>query len=277
MRQGLKFSGTAQPLTPAETIKRLWQWRDFVWTLTARELRTRYVGSIGGVAWNVIQPLVLIIVFTVVFSSILRVAPFAGGQGYLIYLVAALLPWNAFQEALQKSSTVLVEYSSLVQKLPFPLESLVAQSIAVSMLNLLISLLLLCLFLPVLGVKYSPALLLLLPAMLLQFLLTMGPSLAVAACTPFWRDVPPFTSLALFIGFWLTPIVYTPKFLPDEISRWFALNPFYHLVELYRAACTGQNLPTGVELAGTAAVGVVFLVAGWWIFARLHRKVPEVL
>ena len=275
MREGLIYSAPPPPLTPAGSIKRLWEWRDFIWTLTSRELRSRYVGSIGGVAWNVLQPLVLIAVFTILFSALLKVAPFAGQNGYLVYLVAALLPWNAFQEAVQRSSNIFLEHSSLVQKLPFPLESLVAQTITVSTLNLLISLLLLFLFLPVLGVNYSVSLLFLPLAVLLQLLLTIGISLAVAALTPFWRDVPPFTGLALFIGFWLTPIVYTPQLLPDSISRWLRLNPLYHLIGLYRACWTGSGFPTAVELAGAAGTGLVFMAIGWLIFARFHREIPE--
>jgi ABC-type polysaccharide/polyol phosphate export permease len=277
MRQGLTLTGPAKKLTPADTIKRLWEWRDFIWTLTAREIRGRYVGSIGGVAWNIIQPLVLIAVFTILFSSILHIAPFGGGSGYLIYLVAALLPWNAFQEAVQKSSNVFIEYSTLVQKLAFPLESMVAQTIAASTLNLVISLFILLLFLPVLGVKYSVTLLLLPCAILLQVLLTAGLSLAVAALTPFWRDVPPFTGLALFLGFWLTPIVYTPELIPAELSWWFRLNPLHHLVRLYRAAWTGAGFPSINEIAGSAAAGAVILVIGWIIFARVHREIPEML
>jgi len=277
MRQGLTLSGPAQRLTPAATLKRLWGWRDFIWTLALREIRGRYVGSIAGVAWNIIQPFVLIAVYTVLFSAILRIAPFSGGNGYLLYLVAALLPWNAFQDSVQRSSNVFIEYSSLVQKLPFPLESMVAHVMVATTLNLCISLVILFLFLPILGVQYSMALFFLPVAILLQLLLTAGIALAVATLTPFWRDVAPFTGLALFMGFWVTPIVYKPEFLPASISWLFKLNPFYHLVGLYRAAWTGSGFPTIAELGGSAATGVLLMLIGWMIFARLHRRIPEML
>jgi len=275
MREGLILSGPVEKLTPAATVARLWRWRDFIWTLTAREIKMRYVGSIGGAAWNIIQPLALIAVFTVIFSFLLKMSPFNGGRGYLIYLVAGLLPWNAFQDALQRSSNVYIEHSNLVRKLPFPLESLVAQTVASATLNLLISIGLLCLLLPVLGVEYSSTLLLLPFAVLFQVFITVGPALIVASLTPFWRDVSPITGLFLFLGFWITPIVYTPDLIPSRFMWVFKLNPFYHIVRLYRACCVGFGYPTTAELAGTACAGAVFLVLGWWIFSKLHRKIPE--
>lgn len=277
MREGLVRTGPAEKLTPLSTLSRLWKWRDFVWTLTARELKSRYVGSIGGFAWNIIQPLVLIAVFTLIFSALLKVAPFAGGQGYIIFLVAGLLPWNAFQDAVQRSSTVFLEYSSLVQKLPFPLEGMVAQTMAGAGINLVISLALLTALLPFLGVGYSVSLVFLPAAVLLQMLLAAGPGLIVASLTPFWRDVPPITSMVMFIGFWVTPIVYMPRLLPDELAGWFKLNPVYHLIRVYRYAFTGSGLPSAAELGGTVAFCFALLALGWWIFSRVHRKIPEAL
>jgi len=270
-------TGPAEKLTPLSTLSRLWRWRDFVWTLTARELKSRYVGSIGGFAWNVIQPLVLIAVFTLIFSALLRVAPFAGGQGYIIFLVSGLLPWNAFQDAIQRSSTVFLEYSTLVQKLPFPLEGMVAQTVASAGVNLVISLALLVALLPVLGVPYSARLAFLPVGVLLQVLLTAGPGLMVASLAPFWRDVPPITGMVLFIGFWVTPIVYMPHILPDKIAAWFQLNPVYQVIRVYRYAFTGSGLPSGAELGGTVAFCLALTALGWWIFSRVHRKIPEAL
>lgn len=277
MREGLIREGPLPRLTPIATIKRLWLWRDFIWTLSSRELRARYVGSLGGVAWNIIQPLVLIFVFTVLFSSFLKMSPFQGGRGYLIYLVAALFPWNAFQEALLRSSSIFIENSNMVQKLPFPLESLIAQAIVVSTINLLISLFVLSVLLPFLGVKYSLTLLLLPAAVSMQIFLTAGAAFALAALTPFWRDVIPFTGMATFIGFWLTPVVYTPDILPPRVQAILTLNPVYHLIRFYRACFIGEGFPSYKELGGVMALSIFLLLIGWWIFSRLHRRVPEML
>ncbi len=277
MRQGLIRTGPAEKLTPLSTLNRLWKWRDFVWTLTARELKSRYVGSIGGFAWNIIQPLVLIAVFTLIFSALLQVAPFAGGQGYIIFLVGGLLPWNALQDAIQRSSTVYLEYSSLVQKLPFPLEGMVAQTIAGASINLVISLALLTALLPLLGVPYSVSLVFLPVGILLQMLLVAGPGLIVASLTPLWRDVPPITGMVLFVGFWATPIVYMPRLLPDKLAVWFKFNPAYQVIQVYRYAFTGSGLPSAAELGGTVLFCFLMLGMGWWIFSRVHRKIPEAL
>jgi len=120
MRQGLTAQGISYPPSRSRGMAaRLWETRSLIWALTKKDLRARYVGSIGGVAWNVIQPLALIAVFTFLFTYLLKVREFGGGKGYLFYLVAGLLPWNAFQEILMRSSNIFVENSRLVQKVPF--------------------------------------------------------------------------------------------------------------------------------------------------------------
>jgi|GEM_PF-344091 len=258
-------------------FRRLLKSRRLIWALATKELRARYVGSVGGVAWNVIQPLALIAIFTFVFSYLLKMREFGGGKNYIFYLVSGLLPWNAFQEALQRSSNIFVENSRLIQRIPFPIESFVAQAMLTSLLNLVIGLAILIIFMPILGAPYGPSLLLLPVAIILEALLMMGPALALASLTPFWRDVPPFTSLGLFIGFWLTPIVYMPGLLPGGLARWFALNPFYHLAMFFRASFTGAGFPSARAMVGLLAASIFMLIIGARIFFKTHRKVPELL
>lgn len=278
MRQGLTEEGISYP--PARLngmASRLWNTRSLIWALTKTDLKSRYVGSIGGVAWNVIQPLALIAVFTFLFSYLLQVHEFGSGRGYLFYLVAGLLPWNAFQEILMRSCNVFVENSRLVQKVPFPLESLVAHVIVSGLLNLAIGMAVLIFFLPLLGVSYGPWLLLLPAAILLEALLCAGPALTLASLTPFWRDVPPITTLLLLIGFWLTPIVYMPKMLPGEASKYFSLNPFHHLAMFFRASLSGEGFPSPEAFGLLVGTGLVMFFVGVKVFFRTHRKAPELL
>lgn len=257
--------------------RRLWSSRNLIRALAAKDLRARYVGSIGGITWNVIQPLAIIAIYTFLFMYLLEIRAFGGGKGYLLYLVAGLLPWNAFNEALQRSSNVFVENAQLVQKIPFPLESLVAHVIVTSLMSLAVGLVILTLALPLMGVSYGPTLLLLPVGILLEALLIAGPALILASLTPFWRDVPPFTSLVLFLGFWLTPIVYMPSLLPDKVAFLFIFNPFHHLAMFFRAAFTGTGFPSATAMGGLVLFSVLMLIIGEKMFFRAHRKVPELL
>lgn len=258
-------------------INRLWTSRRLIWELTKKDLRARYVGSMGGVAWNIVQPLALIAIFTFLFTSLLKIREFGGGKAYLFYLIAGLLPWNAFQEGLQRASNIFVENARLIQKIPFPLESLVAQAVLTSALSLAVGMTVFVFFLPLLDVKFSASLLLMPVGLLLEILLMAGPALLLASLTPFWRDVPPFASLALFIGFWLTPIVYMPQVLPAETARWFSFNPFHHLASFFRATMSGQGWPGINAIAGLLLASLLMLLVGAYTFQRTHRKVAELL
>lgn len=256
---------------------RVWSARSLMWALAKRDIRARFMGSVGGVTWNVLQPLVLIAVFTLLFNYVLGMKNFTGGKGYIFYLVAGLLPWNALQEAFMRSTNVFIENSRLILKTPFPIEVLVGEVIIASILNLSVGLTVFIIFLPLLGVPYHLFIFLLPIALLLEAFLITGPSLILASLTPFWRDIHPITSLVLLIGFWATPIVYKPEMLPPQTAIMLKLNAFHHLANFFRASLSGEDFPSLDEMAILILVSLAMSIAGVWIFSRTRKKIPELL
>ena len=257
--------------------RNLWMYRGLIWRMAARDIRSRYAGSVVGLFWSVIHPLAMIAVFTLVFSHLLKMSPFSGEDSYIFYLVAGLLPWIGFQEVIQRSSTAFVDNAALIKKIPFPLEVLVANILLAGTFNLLLSLGIFVIILPLAGDLSQWGLLLLPLVIFLQVVFELGLVLFLATLTVFYRDIAQVTGVALFLWFWLTPVVYKVDFLSPGLRKLFMLNPFYHLAELYRASFLGSDTPALPAILALVGVSILFLWIGSRVFDRLKREVPEVV
>lgn len=238
--------------------------------LVQRDFQGRYAGSLLGFLWSFVQPLWLLMLFTFVFSSVMRISP--GGTGsprFAAFLFCGLLPWMAFQEGVLRASTAITDNSSLVKKLRFPSEVLVLAVVLAALLHEAIAA---AVFVAVLAWTGDlawgglPWLLLALP---LQAGLTLGLGLLLGAVQVFFRDTAQVLGMVFTAWFYLTPIVYPAALVPERFRALVAWNPLTALVELYRRALLGTD---GLQLRGVAllaASAAVLLSVGFWLFARL--------
>lgn len=230
--------------------------------LLGRELAGRYARSLAGAAWALLQPLAQLLLFSVVFSVILRV-PLVGerGSSFPIFLFAGLLPWLGFQEGLVRGSQALVEQAELLKRHPISLGPLVAVRVAAALVLQLAGLsafaILLvwrqelcwgCLFWAPLG-------------LLLQGLLAYGLAGALAPVQVLYRDTSQLLGVLLPAWFYATPIVYPIALVPEPLRDWLWLHPLTPIVALYRAGLFGSPPPPGFALGGaillTAAIALV--------------------
>lgn len=245
--------------------------------LVRRDFRGRYAGSLFGAFWSFAQPLWLLLLYSFVFSTVMKV-PLVGerSENFGIWLFCGLLPWMALHEGVTRSATVITDHASLVRKLRFPSEILVYSVVASALLHEAIAACLFGLVLLGLGEGAWRTLPWLLVALPLQVALTAGLGLVVASVNVLFRDVAEILAMLLTAWFFLTPIVYPLGLASasggEGLAGLLLLNPLTSLVELYRLAFLGGSMEPAL-LAGVgrlAAVALVAGLAGVWLFRRLQ-------
>ena len=242
-----------------------------------RELVTRYLGSISGVAWALVHPLALLAVYHFVFTSVFRTTGFAG-QSFLAFVAVALWPWLAAQEALQRGTVSLAGYAGLIRKVAFPHELVVYASVAATLALQLAGYLVVLLVLRAFGEPiHLEGLLVALPLWLVMAVAVAGLALALSSLQVFVRDVEHVLMPVLMILMYLTPILYPLSLVPERLRPWVAANPFGWLVARLRDALLDGRL--GFEPADAIAVLVAAMVflAGRWMFRRLSPHFEDFL
>jgi len=256
-----------------ERTGELWRWRHLFVHLVVREVRARYRRSLLGPLWLVVNPLVLVAVYTFVFSVVLKV-PVAD---YPYFLLAGLLPWTWFVAALTRAVSSLARDANLVRRSPFPLEMLPLLGVVVAGCECAVGLVLLVAVLAVTG-RCSCWTLPVLPLLLVvQASLTTGLALPLAAIGAVNRDVDHVVANGLRLLFFATPIAYGIEQVPESVRQVVAANPLAWLAGAYRACLLGGPVPAPAPSAVVVTVAFVVLVTGRSFFRRRAHLVPEVL
>jgi ABC-type polysaccharide/polyol phosphate export permease len=234
-----------------------------------RELTARYLGSITGLAWALLHPLLLLAVYHFVFTTSLRTTGF-GSQSFLSFVAAALWPWLAAQEALQRGTVSLAGYAGLIRKVAFPHEIIVFASVAATLALQLAGYLAVLVVLALLGEPiHFEGLLLALPLWLVMAIAITGLTLMLSALQVFVRDVEHVLMPTLMILMYLTPILYPLTLVPESLRPFVAANPFAWLVGRMRDALLEGRLTLHASDALAVVVAIALLLAGIAVFRRL--------
>lgn len=242
--------------------------------LVKRDFQGRYAGSLLGFVWSFVQPLWLLLLFTFVFSTVLKVrlpALAATRVHFGSFLFCGLLPWMALQEGVLRASTSITDNATLVRKLRFPAEVLVLAVVLAALLHEGIAALVFTGVLAVVGDLVWQGLPVLLLALPLQLALTLGLGLLLGSVHVFFRDTAQVLAMVFTGWFYLTPIVYPVEVVPVRFRPLVELNPLTPLVGLYRRAFLGFGAAAGDRPATLtlALVAALLLFSGLWLFRRL--------
>ncbi|MDA8017526.1 MAG: ABC transporter permease [Thermoanaerobaculia bacterium] len=254
--------------------------REFV----RRDFEGRYAGSVLGFLWSMIQPLWQLLLFGFIFGVLMKI-PLDGEptSTFWIFLFAALMPWLALQEGIQRSTTAITDNANLVKKIHFPSEILVATVVIAAVIHQAIAGALFLVALAIVGELDLSGLPLLFLALPLQLSLTTGMGLFVAASNIYLRDVSQLQGMLLMAWFYFTPIVYPMAMVRQVedhgqlLEGMLLLNPATALVDLYRQAFLGGRLADVEGLASLAVCAVVALGGGWWLFRKLKPAFADEL
>ena len=240
-----------------------------------RELTTRYLGSLTGLAWALIHPLALLGVYHFVFTTVFRTTGFARGS-FLAFVAVALWPWLAAQESIQRGTVSIAGYAGMIRKVAFPHEIIVYASVTATLLLNLAGYLAVLVVLFIAGEPiHFEGLLIALPLWVVMAIAVCGITLALAAIQVFVRDVEHVLMPLLMILMYVTPILYPLSLVPEGLRPWVAANPFGWLVERLRDALLEGRLELmpGDAIAVLAALALFF--AGRVVFRRLSPSFED--
>ena len=214
----------------------LWRYRGFVTSMVKREFRVRYLGSLLGSIWSILNPLAMIFIYTVIFSKVMRarLAVSDDAWAYGVFLCSGLLTWNYFTELLLRCQTIFIEQANLLKKVNFPRITLPVIILFSSTINFLIIFCIFLFFLLVTGRFPSWSLIGLIPLLLTQQAFALGFGTLLGTMNVFFRDVGHLVGIVVQFWFWLTPIIYPVAILPDKIKQFIMLNPMTGIITSYQ-------------------------------------------
>ncbi|HVE66922.1 MAG TPA: ABC transporter permease [Thermoanaerobaculia bacterium] len=244
--------------------------------MVVRDLRSRYAGSGLGLAWVVLHPILWMVLYSAVFSVILRVPVDGEYAGFPEFLMAGLLPWMAIQEGISRSASALPDNAMMVKKAVFPIETLVLSAVLAAVVNQLVAFLVFAVYLFFIG-HLSIWILLAVPALALQILLTYGIGCLAATVTAFVRDAGHAIGILLTVVFFATPIVYPASMVPARFRPILDANPVAHLVGWYRAAFTLHELPPAGSVLSLTAFAAVAALLGGLLFLRARPHFADLV
>jgi ABC-type polysaccharide/polyol phosphate export permease len=198
-------------------LRELWQYRELIHNLVIRDLKARYKNSVPGVAWSWLNPLMMMVVYTVVFNIL---AGRSGLLNYPVFLPSALLPWNLFATSVSQATSSFIEAAPLIRKVYFPREALPISIVLGNTINLLIALPVFFALTLIFGGRITVWLLLLPMVLLVQLAFTTGGSLFTSTLNVFYRDIRLIMDVLLMAWFFLTPIFYPITTVPERYTLW---------------------------------------------------------
>lgn len=251
-------------------LRAIWAYRGFILGSVQREFQIKYRNSLLGAAWNIINPLAMIVVYTVIFAQVMR-AKLPGVDStfaYSIYLCAGVLTWGLFAEMVGRSQTMFLDNANLLKKISFPRITLPIIVVASAGLNFSIVFGLFLAFLVVSGNFPGWLVLAVLPVLALQMAFAMGLGMVLGVLNVFFRDVGQFFGIFLQFWFWLTPIVYPASILPETIKPFLVINPMASIMTAYQGILVNHQWPQWSSLWPTAVLASLLCLLGLHLFKK---------
>ena len=251
-----------------ELVRDSIRYRELIWALALKDLKIRYKRSVLGFLWALLNPMLLMLVLTVVFSSVLKM----NVPHYAIFLLSMILPWTFFSQSLAYAAESVVGNGELIKKirvakLVFPLAA-----VASNMINLLLSLIPLILIVLVMGHPFYMTWLYLPVPLLALTIFTIGATFFFAAANVYYRDVAHILQVVLQVWFYLTPILYSIDFFPAQYRWIFKLNPLIFVMNGFRLSVYYGLLPTAQSILASFLCAFLVLFIGFAVFRRYQDR-----
>lgn len=263
----------------AASLKAVWNFRGFIFGSVKREYQMRYRGTVLGIAWTILQPLAMILIYTVIFSQVMR-AKMPGVESsfaYSIYLCSGVITWGLLAEIIQRSQSVFIDNANLLKKISFPRLTLPFIVATTALLNFSIVFSLFVGFLLVTGNFPGIAFLSIIPLIAVQVLFALALGTTLGVLNVFFRDAGQLSGLLLQFWFWATPIVYPATILPEWLKPWMNLNPMYHLIQAYQNIFVRNQSPDWQILALLALISIALAMYAISLFRRHAGEIVDEL
>jgi len=263
------------PFDIVRGMRELWQYRDLFYTLTVHRIKVRYKQSVLGLAWAILQPLSLMLIYTVIFSKIAKVP--SEGVPYAVFAYAALLPWTFFSSSLTNATQGLVSHSQLVTKVYFAREILPLTYVSAALFDFAVATTFLIALFFYYGVGLTSYVLYAIPILILLAALATAFSLFLSAMQVWFRDIGVAMPLLLQLWMFSTPVVYPLSAVPQRFRGLYVLNPLVGVIENFRRVVLQGVEPDFHSLAISAIVAAILLPLTYLYFKRVEATMADVI
>ncbi len=274
---------TGQKESFGQTVKEIWSYRQMIASFVRRDLRGRYKGSVLGFLWTFVNPLLQLLVYTIVFGTMLQ----SKTPNYHIHLFVALIPWIFFSASVTGGAMSVIAQKDMVKKIYFPREVLPISTVTTNFINMLFCFIVVFAVVFISGIFTGNfpsilGLLCLIPVFAVEYILSLGMAFLAAAITVYFRDMEHILGILMMAWQYLTPVLYGLNIFEGHpqykaILKVFNLNPMTPIITAYRTILYDCKIPDLSTLLWALLLGVIVLVLGWMTFTKLKRRFAEEL
>lgn len=254
-----------------EKIKEIYNYRHMLKTLVKQDIKGRYKGSFLGFLWTLLNPLLMLAVYSVVFQFVFR----SDIEHYSIYLFICLMPWNAFANTIAVGTVSVTNGASILKKVYFPREVLPLAVVISNTIQYFFSAVIIFIALLVSGVGVSLYALFLPLIVIIQALFSLGLILILSAANVYIRDVQYIMNPVMMIWMYASPILYSISMVPEKYVDLYRLNPMVSIMEGYQSILYSQTFPDFKSLGIVLVVSIVIFIIGYVVFNKLQRRFAE--
>ena len=256
------------------TIKEIYAYRHMITSLVRKDLRGRYKGSVLGFMWTFINPLLQLMVYTVVFSTILK----SNIDKYYLFLFVALIPWLFFSTSLTGGAGCILSQKGMITKIYFPREVIPISHVTSGLVNMILCFIVVFAVVLFSGVTINPVALLYLPLIfMIEYILALGVTFFASSITVYFRDFEHILGIISMAWMYMTPIMYSVDIIPTDLRPLFMLNPMTSIIIAYRDILYYGKVPDLVTLFNALVLGVIVLAIGIIVFTKLKKQFAEEL
>ena len=247
-----------------EELRGIFQYRDLIYQLVRKDIVSRYKRSVLGIAWTLLQPLAMMLILLLVFSTL-----FQAIKGYPAYILSGLIAWTFFAQTTNAIINQIVWGGALLKQIYVPRTSFAVSAIGTGLVNLTLSLIPMFLIMRLAGVPFRWSLLSLPVSMLFLAAFALGVGLIISTMAVHFPDVAEMYSIVLMAWMYLTPIIYPENIIPATYRFWFFnLNPMYHIIKVFRMPIIDGIVPDAMTLIAAGIVSSLTLGIGWLFFSK---------
>ena len=254
-------------------FKNIYNYRELLKTNIKKEVRGKYKNSVLGVFWSFLNPLLQILVYTIVFQVILKNPK----EIYVVFLCTGLIPWTFFSTAISRAAFTIIENGNIIKKVYFPREILPISVVTSETINFIISTVIILGIVIVNGMGFNIYMLFYPIILLAQYLLTLAISFMLAGVTVYFRDLQHLIGIVLQLLFYATPIVYSLDGIPANLSWILKLNPMTYIINGYRDIFYNQTMPDIVGIIIFIIIAILGCTIGYLIFNKFQKGFAEEL
>ena len=253
----------------------VWEYRDLLYFLVWRDIKVRYKQTAIGISWVVLQPLITILIFTVIFGYLAKMP--SDGVWYPVFTLAALLPWTYFSQALTRSASSLASNANMISKIYFPRILLPLSAVIAPLIDLALCLIVLLFLLVFAGIPLTLRLFALPGFIFLAVVIAAGLGLFISSTNVKYRDVGHAIPFVVQIWMFLSPIVYPVSLIPEQWRLLYSLNPMVGVIEGFRWSLLGKAEPDPVMMVVSYLAAFALVLTGIVYFKKLERQFADVI